>query len=1010
MSANGKIDRVAYVGWVGIEGCEVFDLDEILTALVGPTGAGKSTLVMCLNYALLPDRRALEIRPVTDFRDQSIAGMDMLEGRINSRYGYAYVVLGITGRDGKPIVAGIHVQPIDGRAHLTAWLIRTPPENTPLQDILCIKDGEQEYYPDLPELKRHLAGNGIDLITCRGVNEYCQALYEAGILPSAMTSTNDRSLYAKILETTFMGGLSKDVAVKLKEYLLPAQPQVHELVRGLQECTNDVLKTRSALASASGELAILKSTYGVGRETVLTALHCIDDEVHQAISIISNTTSILATKRLTLETLEKNIPLIEEQITQAERTKKVALENSLLEWKLLGERKSELWDVRKDHEEKMRSAAQFRKQFNKGGEIWQKVAGQHERETYEEIKDRIERAITANTRNVVEIELEMNRLQEEDSLLSMDRSSAKSEHLAERLGGESLERALGHVSERESVSYEMMLGGLMEGVVGADIAAIATLQPSQDLPDMYWIGQGMPSTRPVREIGGWYASAVGDGYIVASKERAPVFGGEARKARRQAIAVALAVLTEKRNIKSQEGVRLQGNLESLLTNHEAIQVYLLHRHDALSIDQAVANTKRAFEQTNTDYAEAEASYLKMEGKIQKIEEPHEKALKSLREDLAIENGRKPDLVRDIADAESRSQTANARLEASSNSLAEARGILGSEFDHFLDMAKGMDVLPQNIFGLQAKRIADLGRVLGDERTLRHASFRDVDAQNHLSVVRIWPALMSLVRECINIDIADRDGEDLIEVMQKNRTELDTKLVQQENYVRINVNNIYLNINSAAKNQKAKIDKLSRLGHDIKFGNVTGIRIQLVYREKMLKILESFAENFAEQPSLFNNGMPVDQALKDFFDQQSNGIKMDGESLLDYRNYVDIVIEARRQDREWSPAAGLSGGEAIGCSLAIALMLTRSIASRSEAGGEGIKAHHIRPLFVVDEAQRLIESGHKILVDFARREKFQLIFAAPKLEPEYDCTLYSLNRVYTPEARIIIRAIKYRHVA
>ena len=58
--SKAKIDRVAYIGWRGIVGCEVLELDEELTALVGPTGAGKSTLVMCMDYAILPDKRKTE--------------------------------------------------------------------------------------------------------------------------------------------------------------------------------------------------------------------------------------------------------------------------------------------------------------------------------------------------------------------------------------------------------------------------------------------------------------------------------------------------------------------------------------------------------------------------------------------------------------------------------------------------------------------------------------------------------------------------------------------------------------------------------------------------------------------------------------------------------------------------------------------------------------------------------------------------------------------------------------
>jgi len=83
------------------------------------------------------------------------------------------------------------------------------------------------------------------------------------------------------------------------------------------------------------------------------------------------------------------------------------------------------------------------------------------------------------------------------------------------------------------------------------------------------------------------------------------------------------------------------------------------------------------------------------------------------------------------------------------------------------------------------------------------------------------------------------------------------------------------------------------------------------------------------------------ALKELFDAASGrqeGTSLSGDELLDYRNYVDLSIEACRKGSGWAPAASLSGGESIGCGLALALMLTRSIAARGE-----IKVDQISPL-------------------------------------------------------------------
>jgi energy-coupling factor transporter ATP-binding protein EcfA2 len=1005
MSTNAMIERVAYIGWRGITGCEVLDLHEELTGLIGPSGAGKSTLVMCLDYAILPDRRTLDIRPISDLHDSHNSGTDSLASRINPAYGYAYVVLEIAGRDGKQLIAGIHVEPVDGRAHFTPWLIRNVPENALLQDLLSVRDGDSEYFPDFPELKRHLASNGIDVTTCRTVGEYGQALYEAGIIPSSMTSTADRTLYANLIETTFKGGISQEVATKLKDYLLPAQSQVQELVRGLQECTNDVLKTRSAVASATKELSILKSTYGVGKDAVRTALRCIGDDVKQAEETIQGEQSTVANKQVILDELEKSIPSIVQQIEVTAQSKKTALSNSLLELNLLGDKKTSLWGARKERESKMEAASNRLKRFNEGGKIWRKVAGQYEREGYEQVNSRLQESIEGVARKIYGIELEMRKLQEEDARLSSERSSTASEHLVELLGGQSLEQALEHVSEKESVALEMTLGGLTEGVVGVDLDELVNIHPSQDIPDMFWLGTKMPSTRPIRETGDWYVSAVADGYIVASKDRASVFGSEARKMRRQTIAKELNVLTEKHSIQGQEKDRENEKLTVLLKNDEVIQIYLHNRQDTLAIDQAAKDTKKAFEQSDSEYKTAEVDYLKIQEKIEKIEEPYENSIKSLGLTLSEKRAKKPLLVRDIDEAEKRIKAVNERLEFCRREHNEARLILGSEFDRFCADAMNAEIATHNVYGSQAKRIAELCKSLGDETVLRYKSFVEVDSQERLSIVRLWPDLMSVVRETISIDLADRDGEDLMEAMQKNRANLDSDLARQENEVRINARSIFLNINSAVRSQKVKIDKLSRLGQNIQFGNVTGIRIQLSPRSEMLNILEQFAD----QLSLFNKEKPVDQVMKEFFEEASSGgIKMDGEHLLDYRNYVDLVIESRRMVGQWEPAASLSGGESIGCGLAIALMLTRSIANRVEAGGDGIKTDQIRPLFAVDEANRLDPAGQKMLVEFAKREHFQLLVTAPSLKPNFNCTLYALSRIFTPEERLIIRGVRVRN--
>ncbi|OGS81585.1 MAG: hypothetical protein A2061_07005 [Gallionellales bacterium GWA2_59_43] len=779
---------------------------------------------------------------------------------------------------------------------------------------------------------------------------------------------------------------------------------MQELVRGLQECTNDVLKTRSAVADAKAQLSMLKSTYGIGKDAVITALKGIGVDISKTGREILATTAFVSTKQEELTSLDASIPLINEQIAVAELSKETAMANGLHELGLLGDQKGVLSEARSARKNTMDEAAKSLKEFNTGAALWRKVAGMLEHKSYEDVKSAQEKKIEDINRGIYGIETEMHTLQEEDHRLSTDRSSSTSEHLAELLGGQTLEQSLGRVSEKESVALEMTLGGLTEGVVGVDLGALTNIPMTDDIPELFWMGEKTPNPRPVREMGDWYVSAAADGFIVASKKRASMFGNESRKLRRLAIAAELKLLSGRHSNQTIERDREKNKLDELLTKNVEIKIYLENRQDVFAIDQAAKNAKKAWELADAEFKTAEIKYLTLQGDIKKLGEPHDKILSSLHADLVAKTTKRPFLDKEIVDVKTSLSVMTSRMETCRREETSAKEILGSEFDRFWAAASESDLPTHNVEGLQTKRMLDVVKSLGEEIQNRFESFRDFDATNRISIVRMWPDLMEIIRETISIDIADKDGEDLIESMQTKRAHLDSDLALQENELDVKANSIFLSINTAVRNQKNRIDKLSRLGHTISFGNVNGIRLQLVPRTKMLELLEQFAD----QLSLLNKEKPVDQVLKEFFEAASTiKIRMDGASLLDYREYVDLVIEARRTEGDWKLASSLSGGESIGCGLAIALMLTRSIANRGEAGGEGVKTENIRPLYGVDEISRLDAAGQKVLVDFAKRERFQLLFAAPELKPSYSCTLYNLKRIFTPEAKLIIRASRFR---
>lgn len=200
------------------------------------------------------------------------------------------------------------------------------------------EDGDDETFPSFPEFKRHCAARGLDVSVRRTVGEYCQALYEAGILPSGMSMGQDRSLYASLIETTFKGGVSSQVVSRLKDYLLPEATQVSDIVTGLQTCTNEVIMTTNEIASAEKELSLLQSTYGVGKEIVLQSLRWMTESSNTLQESLQKDKADMANMNAYHQQLSEDIPHIEKEIQQAESTKETVLKTALLELREAGDK------------------------------------------------------------------------------------------------------------------------------------------------------------------------------------------------------------------------------------------------------------------------------------------------------------------------------------------------------------------------------------------------------------------------------------------------------------------------------------------------------------------------------------------------------------------------------------------------------------------------------------------------------------------------------------------------
>jgi|GEM_PF-3521173 len=1007
---NAKVRRVAYFGWRGMVGCEVLELGEgPMTGLLGPSGAGKTTLALCLANALLPDRQVLDIQPISEVRDNQSAGTDVLAGKIDPASDYAYVVLDISARDDTRLLAGIFAVKADGRAQLTRWLVRNAPEELNLKDLLAEEhDGGEVSYPEFPRLKQVLAARGIDVETCPLIGDYGEALFEAGILPSGMRTRSDRTLYANLLKSTFRGGLSGEVALRLKDYLLTAQTQVPDIVRGLQECADEIFKTRSAISDADRELTLLKSTYGAGRDVVARSIRWI--AVEKAIFEEQKRDQEEMLEELTNRGHELNgmVASVNGSIAEAERKKAEAVESA---WQDLERLKKALEGIRGQRDavrDRLASARRDNDCYQAGKDIWLKVSKLTIADTYDEAREWFRTHIGDLRKKESRLEGDIEELLEKIQRIELNRPSAGSESLQGVLGGDTLETVFGGLEEDRALAVDLSLSGVTDGLVGVDKDDLADVPHADDFPENFWIGLEKPAAQAVEEKGDWLIIPSRGGHVVTRSGRTTVFGARARARLREEYESQREKLQGEIFAYRKEIAFLTNDdsgLETLFNRRREEILFYLDKREHFELENLQATLEKQFNALYAEFKVKNNEIKTAEKTCRMAGKPFDDELSALHKKLNEAQVELEKIKLNTGGTQKLIEEHTERLESIyreeadvKSELAEEYAVIsayaGSERLSDFDFDEALDDL--------AGKIADLKMVFTELIPERADFFNRLRARDRVTTASLWPVLTDLVRERINIDLADSDGMDLIQDAQDRRAELGDELERHEQNARVKARSIANTIKTTINQAKLRIRKLSRLGHDIRFGNIVGVQLRLVEKSQMIELLD----NITGQLALYATNKPIDVAIKEWFDRglgEEKARHLSGEDLLDYRNYVDFAVEAKWKGGGWEPvaSASLSGGESIGCGLALALMLMRSIAGRGES-----KPEAITPLFAMDEIHRLDDAGVAMIVNLARRENFQVVVTAQKIEPSYDCTLYNLTRLPDPD-RLVIRGIRVK---
>lgn len=993
-----RIDRVALIGWRGCSYLEL-ELDKgTLTGLVGGPGAGKSTIAMCLCFALLPDHRTLNVRPISDVEDSHQAGVDSLAARIDPLVGFGYVVLDVTASNGERVVAGIHVRVEDGRAHVTRFNLEAPPRDRRLQDFLRVVDGEEESYPDFGALRTTLAAGGLTLRELRTVNEYGELLYEAGILPCDLKDPADRLLYARLLESAFRGGLSRDVSTRLKEYMLPPASRIPESVNRLQRCSDTVLRTQSALKESQRQLRLLETTFGLGKSVVTRAIQDVIGRKSRAESqrqrLLQESSVLRANVASLSESILQQKNSIEAtrgtlvSVTEAHRTTIEKCQADQRHWNtqqiLLGTRYRE-------------EAAKLKK-FETGKKAWKLLAGaewsDHDREG---LIKRLDVSKSQALRESEALRIEQQARAQRRSQLQAGVRVSNAASLGDALGARTLAEELDQATGEEARALEMSLCGLVDGVVGVDIDALASLQDSDAYPDTFWLRTKLPEAPQIHSVGDWHALAMSGGYLVTSARRKLTLGGQARESEIKTISARLDEI-DTLLLRHADTARIAGERrDALLKADDDISHYFAHRHQEAELreaaDVARAQEAEAQEKLSSAIASVSGAIAERDAKVQVLDAQ----LVTMTRSLDVAEANLKTAQTSIAAKAREFDELGAALDLADKQLAAIRADLDDAFVWMSKEASDLPQIPHDFYiSQQAKSLAALGKELEGESADQLSWLASIEATDPVSCCSLWRPLRAIVSERISVDTLDQASVDLIANMASRRSALATELERNRAEMRAEAGTLYNVISGEVRKQESRIKKLSQFGESLKFGNVTGMRIRPSPREDLLNHLL----NTTKQIDLVagHNDAPLEDQLSELFTKALK-IKVDGSSLLDYRTYIDLTIEACRLGK-WEQASGLSGGESIGGGLAVALMLSRSLSQRVSEG----RVRPYTPFFVVDEVQRLNGPGQAVIVEFGRKQGLQVLVTALSLEATYDCTLYVLKRILSPAEEIVMRRI------
>ncbi|MCP4751679.1 MAG: hypothetical protein GY866_12350, partial [Proteobacteria bacterium] len=161
---------------------------------------------------------------------------------------------------------------------------------------------------------------------------------------------------------------------------------------------------------------------------------------------------------------------------------------------------------------------------------------------------------------------------------------------------------------------------------------------------------------------------------------------------------------------------------------------------------------------------------------------------------------------------------------------------------------------------------------------------------------IWRQINGYLDQVIPVDLQTSDPEKAQQTIAIKLETLEQNLEQQERSLRQHVETIPSHINAKIRKEKTRIRKLNQKLEKVTFGFLQAIRINIETQPKLKEFLDLLPQQLDFFTETKGENVPIETLMASLYEQVGAG-KVKGDLLLDYRHYVRMNIEVKREGNQ-----------------------------------------------------------------------------------------------------------------